>query len=307
MLLSKLSRLLILGGCYPTQAENSNYETYAISPSDAELGPKAGYGLTIDKYWLRMLQPPDLDYYYPVQIAKDFSNPIDSNTPIIKSLAIAVPLDACKPLINEHSKKFYKDKIVLAIRGGCSFAEKGLSIQNAGGIAGLIYDNDPESNMLINMGNDDENTGAKVSIGLFAMFHDDGKAIYDEYMKQKRLIEHSYQTDRIKKEEKWRQNQNQKKHLERGKKGAKPKPNDENTDQTIPLSKSSPRFNEKDTADIDQEYEHHKDDINLEFGYKMDEKSVDNQLSRLFICQMPLNVTNAYLHQPPWRIWHDEL
>ncbi|MBK8905250.1 MAG: S8 family serine peptidase [Anaerolineaceae bacterium] len=74
---------------------------------------------------------------------------LDDIDPITEELVIAEPLDACTPLANAAE---IAGNIALVQRGTCTFAQKHLNVQAAGGVAILVYNN--VDGPPINMGGD---------------------------------------------------------------------------------------------------------------------------------------------------------
>lgn len=308
-----------------TFTKASEYITYSVSADEAELGPSIGYGLTVDKQWLRLIDPPELDYYYPVMLAKDFGIPLEEEEPLYANLVLASPHDACSQLTSKD-KFLYKNKFVLAIRGKCSFVEKSLNIQKAGGRVAIIYDNDKESQILISMGDDELKQGKDVSITSYAMLYDDGKAIHDEIVYQKSVLEDSeISLKRSKRSISPVINDNTKnkkasptpaKNFNAGQpqasKQPSKKPSDGNTGIFSKTKEAQPgEFDEQDKFQVDSKLESLKaSDAESDWSKvkeTLNEKKIEFELAKLFTCIAPLNVTRPYLMQPPWRVWHDEL
>jgi len=290
----------------------SEYITYSVSAEEAELGPQYGYGLTIDKQWLRVMDPEELDYFYPVMLAKDFGVPLDEEEPLYANLVAAEPLNACTKLTSTD-RFLYKNKFVLAIRGSCSFVEKSLNIQKAGGRVAIIYDNDPEAQVLISMGDDDTKQGKDVAITAYAMLHDDGKAIHEEMLYQKQRL-----TSRVRNSI----NANQPSSSSPTQDGPGRSPTPANTRQTGPpkqglnnkletVSKEAQEiddnFNLDSTLENDLKVQSQKNKEQAQKENVLNQKKIEMELASMFSCMAPLNQTKAYLMQPPWRVWHDEL
>lgn len=81
----------------------------------------------------------------------------------------ANPTEACSPVINGMD---LAGKIALIDRGNCAFVTKFLNAQNAGAIAGIVFNNLPDA-PLVNMSGDDPN----ITIPCIFMSFEDGQAI----------------------------------------------------------------------------------------------------------------------------------
>lgn len=74
----------------------------------------------------------------PAQFGPDMSK----SDPVSGAVTYSVPLDACSPLTNPDE---VKGKIALAMRGNCMFIEKTRHIEEAGGVAAILIDNNAAS------------------------------------------------------------------------------------------------------------------------------------------------------------------
>lgn len=284
--------------------------TYTVSAEDARQGPTMGYGLTVDRFWLHILEPSSLDYFYPVQLAKDFGRAIMPNDPIVGNIVLADPEDACNLLVSK-SKFFYQNKIVLAVRGTCSFAQKTVNIEKAGGVVALIYDSDPESQLLISMGDDDDKTAKDVKIPSYAMYHLDGKNIRDEIVEAKRSIESRFHLKMSDMHATSTQPSDQKRH------GFEKSTSKSHIQKNLPKELSeteageelAPGASESEIKEARRE-KASRTASKIENNESLrlhNEILIEHELAQQFACRLPMNVTKAHLMQPPWRIWHDEL
>jgi len=309
---------------------SSEFTTYSVSSEEAELGPISGYGLTVDKHWLRLLDPPDLDYFYPVMLAKDFGIPLDNNEPLNTNLVIAEPHNACEKLKSKNPN-FYKNKFVLAVRGTCSFVEKTLTIQKAGGRVALIYDNDANSQILISMGDDEEKKGKFVKITSYAMLYQDGKTIYEEVLYQRNALrEKMFDTAGITRHNGNKLGTSGTGETEPSTKSPTPAKNFHPGQARPTPPVASKLFDKsKESSQIDKNFDM---DSTLESDLKaksggtqkvfgkenlskdeqnileiVNAKKLETKLMSQFVAIAPMNVSGAHLMQPPWRVWHDEL
>ncbi len=95
---------------------------------------------------------------------------LDDIEPVTGELVIAEPLDACAPLTNADE---IAGNIALVQRGGCLFSDKHLNVQNAGGLAIVVFNN--VDGPPINMGGDPtgiEIPGVMVSLEDGELFKD---------------------------------------------------------------------------------------------------------------------------------------
>lgn len=120
--------------------------------------------------------PKIVSYDYPMKISRDFGGPLSENEPFSAELVLADPLNACGPLTN--GLHFYYDRVVLAVRGDCSFMEKTLNIQKAGGFAAFIYNNEATDEWIL-MAKDETSRAGEVDISPYFLFHSDGKNLHE--------------------------------------------------------------------------------------------------------------------------------
>ncbi|XP_030030126.2 ER degradation-enhancing alpha-mannosidase-like protein 3 [Manduca sexta] len=71
-----------------------------------------------------------------------FGKEISGNNRYTNTMALASPIDACTPLVNE---KQLHEKFAIAKRGQCTFAQKVRNIQSAGALMAIVIDNVPDS------------------------------------------------------------------------------------------------------------------------------------------------------------------
>lgn len=172
-----------------------------IQPSSSSVGEEFiidavesdNHGLYVDNMvqWFYVKSPKMISYYYPLKISRDFGGPLSDEEPFSTNLILADPLNACEPLKNSNKNPVtsmsqmltqnsrYKDSVVLAIRGDCSFLEKTLNIQNAGAVAAFIYNNEPKDEWIM-MAGDETNRQHMVSISPYFVYYSDGTAIEKE-------------------------------------------------------------------------------------------------------------------------------
>lgn len=86
--------------------------------------------------YFRVLSPQDISYIFTAAPAKDFGGQFVSQYEEIY-LVPAEPADGCSPL--RHLELIH-GQIILLERGGCSFVQKALMVEEAGGRAVLIAD-----------------------------------------------------------------------------------------------------------------------------------------------------------------------
>lgn len=136
-----------------------------------------GYHMEQQVQYFYVKAPKIISYDYPMKISRDFGGPLNDLEPVSAQLVLAEPLNACEPLkakslINNQ----YRDRVVLAIRGDCSFMEKTLHIQEAGGFAAFIYNHEPKDEWIL-MAQDETNRADEVQISPYFLYHSDGKHI----------------------------------------------------------------------------------------------------------------------------------
>eukprot|EP01147_Barroeca_monosierra_P007029 gene7029-9608_t len=101
---------------------------------------QSGYILKDDFVYFQLHQPSDVAYIYPVLPAKDFGRPFVHVHRNIK-LVPSAPALGCEPLTNNLE---IEGQVGFVQRGTCSFVEKAFHVQQAGGVAAIIYDNDED-------------------------------------------------------------------------------------------------------------------------------------------------------------------
>lgn len=92
-------------------------------------------------------------------------------TQLPKGIAIAEPPDACTPLSNpEH----IRGKVAIAVRGGCTFAEKAAVIEQAGAVGGIFINN---MNSPVFPMSDDKWNPSTVNLPLVLVSREDGQVL----------------------------------------------------------------------------------------------------------------------------------
>jgi len=153
-------------------ARRSAAEDKIVSPEE-----QSGYYVESQVQYFYIKSPRILSYDYPMKISRDFGGPLSDDTPVSTHLVLADPLNACEPLKQKSLlKSQYRDTVVLAIRGDCSFLEKTINIQNAGAYAAFIYNNEAKDEF-ISMAQDETNRQHMVKIAPYFIYHSDGIAI----------------------------------------------------------------------------------------------------------------------------------
>lgn len=125
--------------------------------------------------------PKIISYDYPMKLSRDFGGPLSDHEPFSAELVLADPLNACEPLKDAQFSmlnSFYYDRVVLAVRGECSFMQKTLNIQQAGAFAAFIYNNEAKDEWIL-MAKDETNRENEISISPYFLYHSDGKNIHE--------------------------------------------------------------------------------------------------------------------------------
>ncbi|XP_076352993.1 ER degradation-enhancing alpha-mannosidase-like protein 3 [Tachypleus tridentatus] len=101
-----------------------------------------------------------------------FGTDLKGRDPVEAEVVVAQPLRACGTINNKGA---VKDKLIIVERGDCMFVEKARNIEAAGGIGGLVLDNNPETSSksspmfaMSGDGNDD------IKIPVVFLFSEDG-------------------------------------------------------------------------------------------------------------------------------------
>ncbi|GMH43266.1 hypothetical protein BSKO_11188 [Bryopsis sp. KO-2023] len=92
-----------------------------------------------------------------------------------KAVEAITPLDGC----SELDPKAVGGAVVLAVRGNCSFLEKALAVQRAGGVGLLVYNNVTEEGPMCMAGGGNDPLVDTVTIPAVALSWDDGQTIAD--------------------------------------------------------------------------------------------------------------------------------
>jgi len=165
------------------QASDINVE-YEYETNQEHHEPSEFDGLHVEQQlqYFYVKTPKIISYDYPMKLSRDFGGPLSDHEPFSAELVMADPLNACEPLKNPGSgiigSHFYYDRVVLAIRGECSFMEKTLNIQKAGGFAAFIYNNEAKDEWIL-MAKDETSRANEVNISPYFLYHSDGKNIYE--------------------------------------------------------------------------------------------------------------------------------
>ncbi|KAM4577649.1 protease-associated domain-containing protein 1-like [Odontesthes bonariensis] len=101
-----------------------------------QFGRLSGLGVN-ELLYFRVISPEEISYIFSAAPAKDFGGHFKSSYDEI-FLVPAVPADGCSDFSNRH---IINGQVTLVERGGCSFVQKALRVQEAGGKAVLIADN----------------------------------------------------------------------------------------------------------------------------------------------------------------------
>lgn len=113
----------------------------------------------LDDLFFEIESPEDIRYTYRIRIAKSFGS---SFTRILQRvrLVITEPFHACgNEIINA---KEIKGNVAFTQRGECSFLTKAINAENAGAVAVIISDNDPNNEYLIDMITDETTRNTKI-------------------------------------------------------------------------------------------------------------------------------------------------
>merc|ERR1712178_158476 len=105
----------------------------------------SGFHVEQQLQYFSIKSPKIVSYDYPMKISRDFGGPLSDHEPFSAELVLADPINACEPLKDAQFSmlnSFYYDRVVLAVRGECSFMQKTLNIQQAGAFAAFIYNNE---------------------------------------------------------------------------------------------------------------------------------------------------------------------
>lgn len=149
-----------------------------------------GYYVESQVQYFYIKSPKIVAYDYPMKISRDFGGPLNDDTPVSTHLVAADPINACEPLkAKSLLKSPYRDTVVLAVRGDCSFLEKTMNIQNAGAYAAFIYNNEAKDEF-ISMAHDETDRQHRIKIAPYFIYHSDGKAILEAIQKQGKAIIH---------------------------------------------------------------------------------------------------------------------
>ena len=161
---------------HPTKASEDLEYVYETNQDTHEPSEFDGLHIEQQLQYFYVKTPKIVSYDYPMKISRDFGGPLSENEPFSAELVVADPLNACEPLKN--GVHFYYDRVVLAVRGDCSFMEKTLNIQKAGGFAAFIYNNEATDEWIL-MAKDETSRSGEVDISPYFLYHSDGKNLHE--------------------------------------------------------------------------------------------------------------------------------
>lgn len=141
---------------------------------DLILQPVLSYGLN-EQLWLHIIQPEEVAYHFKILPAKDFGGVLKRPLRGIPILA-ADPWQACTKNMDNSDR--FMGRVVLVVRGDCSFLTKALNVQEYGALAVVVANNDEQDiDTWIDMSEDGTGRVEQVTIAAFYVLGKDGHKI----------------------------------------------------------------------------------------------------------------------------------
>lgn len=138
------------------------------------LQPVSSYGVN-EQLWLHIIHPEEISYHFKILPAKDFGNILKPPLRSIPMLA-ADPWEACSKNLDNGGR--FRGRVVLVVRGECSFLTKALNVQEHGAVAVIVANNDPQDiDTWIDMSEDGTGRVNEVKIAAFYLLGKDGQKI----------------------------------------------------------------------------------------------------------------------------------
>ncbi|KAL4232069.1 hypothetical protein ACF0H5_009645 [Mactra antiquata] len=128
--------------------------------------------LLSDVNFMEVVQPSSISYTYKLRPARNFGTRLSRRYNGME-LVLADPYYGCSSLSNTH---LIENRIVMMLRGECSFVTKSIHAQEAGAVAVIITDNDMKNDQLFIDMVDDE-TEREVYIPAYFLLGKDGYVI----------------------------------------------------------------------------------------------------------------------------------